>query len=208
MPTDPDAYLVARSGRQVELKIKGSRFLGQVFAVESLDAAQAALGGVKKRYHDATHHCWARRLGDPATAEERFDDDGEPSGTAGPPILAALQRENLGGVLVVITRYYGGTKLGTGGLARAYGDAAREALTAAPRETRWRTRVLRISCAFDDVGTVESVLAKSGETILTVEREFDPEPVFHLTAKIGRADALRRTLIEATAGRIQIHETD
>ena len=126
-----DMYLTLRKGAEAEIKVKGSRFLAEALAVADEDAAEEAIAAIRKREYNATHHCTAYRIG-PAATLFRFNDDGEPSGTAGQPILRQIEGRDLTNTLVVVTRYYGGTKLGTGGLIRAYGEAASLALDAAP----------------------------------------------------------------------------
>jgi len=123
-------FTVAREGERAE-EVKGSKFLAYVAPVSGVEEALEKLGIVRRRYPDATHHPWAYRVG----AEVRFSDDGEPGGTAGRPMLEVLQKRGLDRVLGVVTRYYGGTKLGAGGLVRAYGGSLAKVL--------------------DEVGTVE-----------------------------------------------------
>ena len=202
--TDPDRYLVALDGPQIETKVKGSRFLAQLGSISDQTDAKDRLTAIRKKAYDATHHCWALRTGHPESMQERSDDDGEPSGTAGLPILGAIHSADLFDVLVVVTRYYGGTKLGTGGLARAYGDAARQAVAAAPFQYRWRTVTVIARSSFDDMGTVETILGKSGASLRDVVRDFDPQPSFALTVKQSRAEALLLRLREATAGRVHL----
>ena len=125
---DPDRYLSLETGDEIESKVKGSRFLGQAFRADSEDEAGRRLAEVRRKYHDASHHVWALRTGPPEDCRERSDDDGEPSRTAGAPILAVLQGSGLHDALVIVTRWFGGTKLGPGGLIRAYSAAARAAL--------------------------------------------------------------------------------
>jgi uncharacterized YigZ family protein len=204
MNDDPDRYLTVEDGPRIETKVKGSRFLAEVHAASAEASARARLEAIRKELHNATHHCWAYRVGDPTTCEERSDDDGEPSGTAGTPILGALHRADVFDALVVVTRYFGGTKLGTGGLARAYGDAARDAVEAAPRRPRWRSVILRAACSFDDVGVVETILGKSADSLLEVVREFEPQPRFVLRVKQSQANALTSRLMEATSGRMLV----
>ena len=203
---DPDAYHVPSDGPEIELRVQGSRFLARVWTAPDEESVAAGLDDARRRYHDATHHCWAHRAAPPAAPRERHDDDGEPAGTAGVPILAAIRQADLVDALVVVTRYFGGTKLGTGGLARAYGEAAREALTAAGRKIRWNSADLVLVFGFDDVGTVETVVARSAGAILDVERRFDPEPGLRLTVKHSLLDEIRSRLIEATAGRVTFPE--
>lgn len=111
-----------------ELKIRGSRFMGFGYPVPDADGATEILGGLRKKYHDATHICSACRFHSPDQEDIRYDDNGEPGGTAGLPIYYEIRRKDYFDVLVVVIRYFGGIKLGTGGLARAYGAAARRVL--------------------------------------------------------------------------------
>ena len=133
----PDIWIGAGDGPEIELKVKASRFLGQVFAARDEAEALDRLAGVRRRYHDARHHCWAYALPPLDRPRERFDDDGEPAQTAGPSILQAIQASGLKALIVVVTRWFGGIKLGSGGLIRAYGETAREALAATPRRENW-----------------------------------------------------------------------
>jgi uncharacterized YigZ family protein len=203
-PQDSDRYMSIETGPETETKVKGSRFLGQAFRVGSPAEAAESLGAVRRRYHDATHHCSAHRIGPPESQEERSDDDGEPSGTAGTPILGAILRGNTFDVLVVVTRYYGGTKLGTGGLARAYGDAAREAVAVARPRPVWRESELEVVVSYEDIGAVEAILARDGSRIRAVEREFAGEASFAITLLRSQVIALEGLLTEATSGRARI----
>lgn len=201
---DPDRYFTVADGPEAEIKVRGSRFIGRVFHVSDDAAASTALERARRRHHAARHHCWAARLGPPGAVRERSDDGGEPSGTGGRPILARLQRALTHDALVVVTRYFGGTKLGTGGLARAYGDAAQAALDAAPREVvRIETR-LSIECAFEDLGAVEATLARAGSDVHAIDREFVPGPRLILRVRRSRADALTAAIVEATSGRATV----
>ncbi|MEZ4649811.1 MAG: YigZ family protein [Candidatus Eisenbacteria bacterium] len=206
-PTPSDQYASIENGPEVETKVKGSRFLGQVFRAPDAESAGLALAAIRKQYYDATHHCSAFRVGAPESAEERSDDDGEPSGTAGVPILGAIRREDLFDVFVVVTRYFGGTKLGTGGLVRAYGDSAREALAATPRRTVWRESTLEIGTTYEDVGAVEAVLAREGRHLRNVEREFLDQVRFRVTLLRSQVSSLEAILTEATAGRAAVQDS-
>ena len=203
-PVDPDRYLSVEDGPETELKVKGSRFLGRVFRVASPDQIHEHLQSSRKRHHSATHHCWASRVGLPESPAERFDDDGEPSGTAGRPILNRLMGLELHDTLVIVTRYFGGTKLGTGGLARAYGDAATLALDAAPKRVVLREAQLEIDCDFDDVGAVEACLARGGADVHQVERAYDPSPKLTLFVRRSRVKEISDGIVEATAGRATV----
>ena len=160
-----DVYRSVEDGPEVELRVKASRFLARVFRADDAATADAAVAGVRRRFHDASHHCWAFRVGAPESTLERSEDDHEPSGTAGPPILAAISGAGVRDALVVVSRWFGGTKLGTGGLVRAYGDSAHAALEAAPRRHVWLEARLVVECAWPDVGAVEAVIAREGQRV-------------------------------------------
>ncbi len=125
----PDSYLTLAEAAAAELKIQRSRFLALAVPVASPEEARLRLEETSRRYHDARHVCYGYRLGVGHFLVTRRSDDGEPSGTAGEPILLAIDQLGLTDVLVMVVRYFGGIKLGTGGLARAYGQAATEALS-------------------------------------------------------------------------------
>jgi len=121
-----DDYIVPLRELQSEIKVKGSRFICTVIPCLTRDDAERRYADLKKKYYDATHNCFAWRIDD---SNWRYSDDGEPSGTAGKPILQSIDAKGYNEILCVVTRYFGGTKLGTGGLIRAYGDSATDALT-------------------------------------------------------------------------------
>lgn len=116
---------------EAEIVEKKSRFIGTMFYVDSEEKAQTILRDIKKKYYDARHNCFAYRVMTENGVVERFSDDGEPSGTAGGPMLNILSKNNLCNVLVVVTRYFGGILLGTGGLVRAYSDATSKVISSA-----------------------------------------------------------------------------
>lgn len=130
---------------EAELTEKRSRFLAHLRPVESEDAAKAFVQEIKKQYHDARHNCWCWRIGGEL---ERFSDDGEPQGSAGKPMLEVFRREEVTNLVCVVTRYFGGVLLGTGGLSRAYGGAAKEALLNAGTRTVSEWTPVRFACAY------------------------------------------------------------
>lgn len=205
---NPDLLISIADGPEVEAHAKGSRFLGRAFAATDDDDARRALHTVRERYPDATHHCWALRIGPPGRARERDDDDGEPGRTAGAPILRAIDAAELTDVLVVVTRWFGGTKLGKGGLVRGYGSAARAALAAAPRRRTYRTATVAFGSDYDDVGAVEALLAKHERSIVSIDRSFEATPRFSVTLHASAAPPLVRALADATAGRIDATVSD
>ena len=132
-PDPPDQVLSLAGEGRAELRVQRSRFLAWTAAAADETAARAFIAEAGRVHHDARHVCWAWRLGRSASPAEARGDGGEPAGTAGEPILAALRKADLVDCVGVVLRWFGGIKLGTGGLARAYGEAAALALEAAPR---------------------------------------------------------------------------
>src|SRR5262249_28226711 len=145
-----------RSAAQAELRDRGSLFLARVAPVTSEEEARAALREFAREFADATHHCWALRLAD--SGAERSSDAGEPAGTAGEPILRQLRRAGVANAVVLVARWFGGTKLGRGGLVRAYGAAARAALDAADLAPLVLRRLLRVRVAPQRAGAVKRLL--------------------------------------------------
>lgn len=175
-------------------EIRHSRFLAQATAVDSPEAALSRLSALRDAA--ATHNCWAFRIG----GDYRSNDDGEPAGTAGRPILAAIDGQGLDQVLVVVTRWFGGVKLGAGGLVRAYGGTAAECLRLAPRQALVATADLAVACGFDDIGAVHAVLAAHAAEKLG--ESFDAGGVrMHLRLPVDRVDALKAQLRDATRDR-------
>ena len=178
------------------LEVKHSRFLAHAAPVDSANAAQAFLAEASDR--DATHNCWAWRIGQ----DYRSSDDGEPAGTAGRPILAAIDGQGFDRVVVVVTRWYGGIKLGAGGLVRAYGGAAAECLRTASRIALVETRELELQAGFDDLGAVHAALATHGAERL--EERFDADGVrIRLRLRADDVDALQARLRDATRDRVR-----
>ncbi len=150
------AYRAPLAAAEGELRERGSRFRAFVLPVGDEAAARAALAALVRRFPDATHHCWAYRLGEPPRA--RSSDAGEPAGTAGVPILRGLAGAGLSDVLAVVVRWFGGAKLGKGGLARAYAAATRAALADVVVVERVPTVELALAVPYERVGAVKRLL--------------------------------------------------
>ena len=179
------------------IEVKHSRFLAQAAPVESPAQALAFLAELART--PATHHCWAYRIG----AEYRSSDDGEPAGTAGRPILAAIDGQGFDRVMVVVTRWYGGVNLGAGGLVRAYGGAAAECLRTAERRALIAFLELVVHAGFEDTGAVHAALAAHGAQRL--DESFDADGLrVTLRLPADRADALTLQLRDATRNRARI----
>lgn len=178
------------------LEVKHSRFLVRALPVDSTDAAMAALPGLSDP--DATHNCWAWRIGD----AYRSSDDGEPAGTAGRPILAAIDGQGCDRVVVVVTRWFGGIKLGAGGLVRAYGAAAAECLRLAEKRTLVEQAELAFACPFAHLGDAHAALHAFGAEKL--DEAFDADgALLRVRLPADRADALKTRLRDTTRDRIR-----
>ena len=133
MKTPRQPFEVPADALEIEYEVKKSRFIARAAKAESREAAMALLEAARKDYPDARHHCWAYLVGNPhSPTTVAMSDDGEPSGTAGKPILNVLQHKSVGDVMLIVIRYFGGIKLGAGGLVRAYSHAAQLAMTELP----------------------------------------------------------------------------
>jgi len=197
----PDEYRVPVEPAEYELRVRGSRFTARVHPVSSEEEARSVLAARRKEEYDATHHCSAWRLG-PGGDVTRFDDDGEPSGTAGQPILRQVEASGLSQVMVIVTRYFGGTKLGTGGLIRAYGEAAREALA----RVRVVTRVVRVPVtvrfAYDDTSPAMHVISRFDAVI--GDTAYGDDTRIELAVRRSEAEAFREAFTEALSGRGEV----
>ncbi|MBN1406704.1 MAG: YigZ family protein [Calditrichaceae bacterium] len=150
-----DLYYIPASPVDAEIKVKGSKFIAGVIPVKSKNEAEQAYNEIKKKNYDATHNCFAYRID---ANIFRYSDDGEPNGTAGKPILQMIDSKNLSETLCVVTRYFGGTKLGTGGLIRAYSDAAKEALGKVKILNKVRSKKIRLLLNYDLENNVRNLL--------------------------------------------------
>jgi uncharacterized YigZ family protein len=178
------------------LDVKHSRFLARAVPVDSAEAAQAALAPLSDPA--ATHNCWAWRVG----TQYRSSDDGEPAGTAGRPILASIDGQGCDRVLVVVTRWFGGIKLGAGGLVRAYGGAAAECLRRADKRPLIAFAELEIACAFHDLGAVHAALNAGGAA--KTEERFEAEgAILRVRLPVDRTDDLKNRLRDATRDRVR-----
>lgn len=146
-----------RTEATASIKVEGSRFIADLFPVMAEDAAKEMLESVRKRYYDATHHCFAYIIGAERTIV-RYSDDGEPNGTAGVKIHSALHARNCSDVLLIVTRYFGGTKLGVGGLGRAYFEAAEEVLSNARFISKAVVKEMQIAFPFSETNPVMNLI--------------------------------------------------
>ena len=181
---------------------KRSRFIGEIFPIAGEAQARECLAQVKKKYPDARHHCWAWVLPDGSV---RWSDDGEPGGTAGGPMAAVLRGADLTGALCVVTRYFGGTLLGSGGLVRAYSKAASLALADAGTEPDPEKTAVRVLCPWDCLDRVHRLIRETEGTLLSSDYADHPERA-SLTVELtaDKMDAFARRLADLTGGRAGI----
>jgi uncharacterized YigZ family protein len=192
---DFDTYDTLAGGEHREsIKVQRSEFIGIAFPVSDDESFARELLRIQKEFHDATHHCWAWRWLDGTALREQSSDAGEPSGTAGRPILQAIESAALIDVGVVVVRYYGGVKLGTGGLGRAYRDAAREVLSGAPRLTRYLYARIVVEVPYSGLSQVYRLV--SPPDVVLVSETFGEPNRFELDVRHSRVDSMRRELEE------------
>lgn len=182
-------------------KIKGSRFIASVAHVLDEQRAKDHIAAVRKEQHAARHVCWAFRVGE--TGEHtRFSDDGEPSGSAGRPILAAIEGAGLTFVVVAVTRYFGGTKLGVGGLVRAYGGAAKEGLAEAGIRLVVPTLPVSVEVPYDQLGTFETFCVREG--VSRPEGTYGDGVSFVFDVPELETTRFAARLVDAGSGRISV----
>jgi uncharacterized YigZ family protein len=196
-----DEFKTIRRRVRTEIKVQGSRFIATAASVSSKQEADRFVEEMRKEFHSATHNCYAYRIGTD-THQFRFNDDGEPAGTAGKPILASIDRLVLTDIVIVVTRYFGGTKLGTGGLARAYAEAAEGVLAGADHVTKYRMGILRASFPHSQVGNVMRAVSRAGARI--VDTVYDEEVHVQLEIRRSLLEDLRSLLVESTSGNIDL----
>ncbi len=195
------SYRTVAAGLELEIpKIKGSRFLASVAPCADEVEALAHVAAVRKVHHAARHVCWAWR-GGPGGDEGRSSDDGEPSGSAGKPIAAALAGADLHCAVVAVTRYFGGTKLGVGGLVRAYGGAAAEALAAVEVREVVARRSVVVAVDYDQMGLVEAFFAREG--LVADRADYGARVTLRFDRPEAEAEPLAERLFQASAGRIR-----
>ena len=201
------AMMVPSCESEVETKVKNSRFIGSLGYTPSVESARAYIAAIKERYPDARHHCYAFAIGHGASVTHGMSDDGEPSGTAGRPILAVLSGSSLGDCTVVVTRYSGGTKLGTGGLVKAYTESAQACLLSAEVEEKVDLVQLLISnMEYNQYGKIKVQLQN-------MRARFDDEMYdagVTVLVSVGQADVaqLRDIVREGTSGQALVEETE
>lgn len=198
-------YKVAYQGGEGEIIEKKSRFIATVAPIESEEEAITFIEQLKKKNWNATHNCFAYVLGRNHEIQ-RFSDDGEPSGTAGKPILDVLLGENIHNVAVVVTRYFGGTLLGTGGLVRAYSKSAKVGLENSQIINKQLGKKLLINLDYNSVGKIQYILAQMEIDVVDTIYKEDVDIV--VAVPVDKVDALIKKVLEATSATAGLEELD
>lgn len=206
-----DTYRTVAGRATTGFEVRGSEFLGHVAPADTVAEAEAFVETVETEYDDATHNVPAYRVPAGAASErtpsdggmlrEYSDDDGEPGGSAGKPALNVLEKREVRNVVAVVTRYYGGTNLGVGGLARAYSRAVTDAIDEAGLIEQRPHRRLVVRTGYDDSGTVRGVIESSG---VEFDADYDERVRFELRLPAAEVESLVERLNDATSGRVEI----
>lgn len=196
-----DEYHSIKADVTATIKVEGSKFIASAYPVDSRQQAEEKLAKVRKQFFDATHHCFAYALGS-ERKEFRYSDDREPSGTAGVRILSAIESKDLSDVMVIVTRYFGGTKLGVGGLGRAYFESASQVLSLSIIIPKIVGEELEIVFPYDQTNGVMNKLSLHNARIL--DTVYDDDVTLRLTLRRGAVPAFISDLTQATRGNIAI----
>ena len=194
------AYPVPAKEIRREIVIGGSRFIATLAPAFSVDEAKAFIARIKEEFRDATHNVPAFLIGGGNSVIAHASDDGEPSGTAGKPALAVLRGSDLGDAALVVTRYFGGTKLGTGGLVRAYTQAAQAVVSAAPRARKAEVHIALLAVPYPLLERIRLLVAARGGAIL--DEAFAADVTMTLRFPVGLFDAFQAGLQELSAGQL------
>jgi uncharacterized YigZ family protein len=200
-----ERYPVPAAFHRVEQTIRRSRFTASLGHAPDMGSARAFVAAIKEEFPDATHNCWAFNAGPPGdTACVGLSDDGEPGGTAGRPMLGVLRHSGVGEIAVVVSRWFGGTKLGTGGLVRAYGGMIGLGLETLPLRDMVVTRRLAVSLPYPSVTLFKRLLPDFEAEV--AQETFSDAAGFTVELPEEHGDAFARAVAELTNGRAEIHE--
>jgi uncharacterized YigZ family protein len=200
-------YPVPASTHRVQEEIGRSRFITTVGRAASVEEAAEFIRRVSQEYPDATHHCWAYVVGAPGTTSHiGMSDAGEPHGTAGRPMLTALVHGGVGDVVAVVTRYYGGTKLGTGGLVRAYGGGVQQALLSLPRTEHVERVALVLTIAYSRYSAVQQLF--EAYEVEVVSEDYLADVSYRVRLPRDGLDRFRAAVMDATRGEARVVSND
>lgn len=196
-----ESYINLIKGGEGEIVEKKSRFIGQIEVVKTEEEAYAFVEKIKKKHYDARHNCFAFSVGEDMPLQ-RFSDDGEPQGTAGKPILEVINGSGIHNICIVVTRYFGGTLLGTGGLVRAYTDASKAALSNCETKLMQRLIPVDIATNYTDMGKIQYILNTAGVNI--VDTVFTDEVLIKVELPYDTHSKVLSDITEATGARAKL----
>jgi len=199
---------IPASERETELIVSNSRFIASLKPTFSVEEAKAFITLIKEKYPDATHHVPVYIIGHPPSTIEHCSDDGEPSGTAGKPALSVLRGSGLGDITIVITRYFGGTKLGTGGLVRAYSDAVRTVLDNLPLAKKVKTSFTHIQLPYSLYDQIQRLIEQFNGIVIS--QTFEAEITLDIQLIHDQFSGFQNAVTELSRGQIspEITSTD
>ena len=200
MEMEQDFYKTITAVAEGLYKEKGSKFIAKVFHVETEEQVKSAMLSVKKEFHDARHHCYAYRI-NPENEQFRSSDDGEPSGTAGKPMLNQILSFELYDVLVVVVRYFGGTKLGVSGLINAYKSATRDAIHQSVIKTRYIFKELLLQFDYPLMNSVMRIVKE--EQLEVTDRKQELSCIFKIKVKKNDLEKVRNRLTKIRGLRVK-----
>ncbi|NVJ14884.1 YigZ family protein [Myxococcus sp. AM010] len=204
---DEKRYPIPAGLHRVEQDIQKSRFITTAAHTPTVEEAKAFIARVREEFVDATHNCWAFVVGPPgSTAQVGMSDDGEPHGTAGRPMLTALLHGGVGDVAMVVTRYFGGTLLGKGGLVRAYTAGVQQALESLPTTERVRKTRLAVEVEYPHVDGLRRLLPSYEAQVLA--EEYSATVGYRLELPVAQVEALRTALNDLTMGQVLVEPLD
>ncbi len=193
-------YRVPAAPTRIENEVNRSRFIATLANAPTVEAARAFIASIRAEMPDANHHVYAFKVGYGASIIEGLSDDGEPSGTAGPPVMAVLRGANIGDTALVVTRYFGGIKLGTGGLVRAYSDAARAVIAATPIHEKIERRQLGLTLPYSLYERIKMIAAAHDATI--DDETFEADVTLYLTMPLESIESFTAAIREISAGKL------
>ena len=202
---EASSYRVVRENGSARIEEKKSRFIADVFAVTTQQEAEEQINLITKRYWDARHHCYAYVLGSQSEIA-RCSDNGEPSGTAGKPILEVITGEHLTNTLIVVTRYFGGILLGTGGLVRAYTQASQAGILSAEKGWMAYAEKLTVQVEYNQVNAIQNYFKQ--EEITVQEQRYAEKVEYDIIVIKAQVSDVRKKIAQLTDGQAKIFEKE
>jgi uncharacterized YigZ family protein len=197
-------YHIPAETARIENEVSRSRFIATLAYTPTVELARSFIATIRAEMPDANHHVYAFKVGYGSSVTEGVSDDGEPTGTSGPPVLAVLRGAELGDTAIVVTRYFGGTKLGTGGLVKAYGDAAKAVVAAAVTREKVDLKQIGITAAYPYYERLKLIAAQYDAVI--DDETFEADVTLFLTLPVESVTPFTDAIREMTAGRASIVE--